>query len=264
MRRDVLELRQFYATSLGRVAREMIGRKVEEAWGDAAGLDVLAVGYGTPFLESRRGIARRTLAVMPAAQGVEFWPVEGPNLACLADDAALPFANALFDRVLLVHALEESDDPSALLKEVWRVMAPTGRVIIAAANRRGFWSNAEATPFGHGRPYTRRQLESLVRDAELEPVAWSRALYVPPVAWMARWAEGFEQMGAWVWPMMSGVVLMEAVKQTFAVKPRGARAPVRVFAPPVLQPAAAGMAPEIKAPDDFETGARLALGPDAA
>ena len=51
-------------------------------------------------------------------------------------------------------------------------------------------------------------------------------------------AEGFEQLGARLWPPLAGVILMEAVKQTFAVKPKGARARARVFAP-VLQPAPA-------------------------
>lgn len=45
MRRDVLELREFYATPLGRAAREMVGRKVLETWDDAQGLDLLGLGY---------------------------------------------------------------------------------------------------------------------------------------------------------------------------------------------------------------------------
>jgi ubiquinone/menaquinone biosynthesis C-methylase UbiE len=32
------------------------------------------------------------------------------------DEAASPFPNALFDRVLVVHGLEESDDPEAFLR----------------------------------------------------------------------------------------------------------------------------------------------------
>ena len=47
MRRDVLQLRQFYATPLGRAARTMVRRKVEEAWGDGHGLDILGLGYAT-------------------------------------------------------------------------------------------------------------------------------------------------------------------------------------------------------------------------
>jgi hypothetical protein len=87
----------------------------------------------------------------------------------------------------------------------------------------------------------------VLRDADLEPSGWTRALYAPPFAWTARWAEGFEQVGAWLWPPLAGVILMEAVKQTFAVKPRGARARARVCVPGTLvptPPAPAGRAPD--------------------
>ena len=242
MRRDVVELRRFYAGPLGHAVREMVGRKVDEAWGAAAGLDVLALGYATPFLDGLSR-ARRVVAAMPAQQGVEVWPTalggagDGGNLACLADEEALPFPNAMFDRVLVVHGLEESDDPLSFLREVWRVLAPSGRVILAAAARSGLWSNTEQTPFGSGRPFTHHQLEQLAREAELEPMAWSRALYVPPMAGLARYAEGFEQVGARLWPRFAGLILLEAVKQTFAVKPKGLRAPARVFVPGALKPA---------------------------
>jgi SAM-dependent methyltransferase len=235
MRRDVLELRQFYASDLGRAARLMVGRKVVEAWGDAHGLDVLALGYATPFVASLAPAARRVVAGMPAQQGVEIWPAGAANRASLVGEDALPYANALFDRILLVHAVEESPDPIALLREVWRVLAPSGRVIVAVAARNGLWANSEATPFGHGRPYTRSQLAELLREAELEPAGWTRALYVPPVGWLAGWAEGFEQAGSRLWPGFAGLVLMEAVKETFAVKPRGARARART-ARPMLAP----------------------------
>jgi SAM-dependent methyltransferase len=172
---------------------------------------------------------------MPAQQGVEVWPAGGPNLASLAAEDALPFANAFFDRILAVHAVEESPDAVALLREIWRVLAPSGRVIVAVASRNGPWANVETTPFGHGRPYSRAQLAELLREAELEPSGWTRALYVPPVPWMARWAEGFEQVGSRAWPGLSGLLLMEAVKQTFAVKAKPVRARLRTVRP-VLAP----------------------------
>ena len=247
MRRDVLELRQFYASKLGRAAREMTARKVLETWGDGHGLDVLGLGYATPFLGALRPTARRVVAAMPAQQGVEIWPAGGANLAALTAEDALPFQNAFFDRILAVHALEESPDPLALLREVWRVLSPSGRVIVVVAAPNGLWANAEATPFGHGRPYTRGQLAELLREAELEPSGWTRALYVPPIPWMAGWAEGFEQAGSRLWPGFAGLVLMEAVKQTFAVKPRAHRARVRV-AVPTLNPLPAGRAPVSRAP----------------
>jgi SAM-dependent methyltransferase len=237
MRRDVLELRQFYASDLGRAARAMVGRKVVEAWGDAHGLDVLALGYATPFVATLTPAARRVVGAMPAQQGVEIWPGgTARNLTSLVGEDALPFPNALFDRILLVHAIEESPDPIALLREVWRVLAPSGRLVVAVAARNGLWANSEKTPFGHGRPYTRGQLAELLREAELEPSGWTRALYAPPVAWLAGWAEGFEQAGSRLWPGFAGLVLMEAVKQSFAVKPKGVRVRARAVKP-VLAPA---------------------------
>jgi SAM-dependent methyltransferase len=240
MRRDVLELREFYATPLGRAVRDMLSRKIGEVWGDAAGLDVMGLGYATPFLE-RFAAARRVVAAMPAAQGVEAWPAGDRNRACLVEDQALPFQNALFDRVLIAHGLEESDQAGALLREVGRVLAPSGRVIVVAAARGGLWAHAERTPFGHGRPFTRRQLEQLVREADLEPVAWSQALYVPPWTPLSGWAVGFEQVGSRIWPGAAGLVLLEAIKRTFApVKARPARARIASPLPGVFAPAPVG------------------------
>ena len=258
MRRDVLELRGFYASARGRAAREMLSRKIVEAWGDAAGLDVLGLGYATPLLDPLRARSRRVVASMPAAQGVEVWPVGSANLALLSDEFSQPFPNALFDRVLCLHALEESENAAALLVEVCRVLAPSGRVIVAVAARNGLWSNAEGTPFGHGRPFTRGQLEALLREAGLEPTGYTRALYAPPFTWTARWADSFEQVGALLWPGFAGLVLIEAVKQTFAVKPRGARARVRSYAPGVLTPSpATRQAPRQADRKDFDgTGGR--------
>jgi SAM-dependent methyltransferase len=237
MRRDVLDLRQFYAGPLGKAAREMVTRKVSEAWGGLSGLDLLAFGYATPFLEPLAGGARRVIAAMPAQQGVEAWPLGARNDAVLVDEAALPFPSAMFDRVLAVHALEESDSPLALLSELGRVLAPSGRLILVVASRHGLWANAESSPFGHGRPFSRRQLEALVREADLEPAGWTRALYAPPLAWAARWAGGFEQAGARLWPPLAGLILMEARKQTLAARPIPVRQRARVFAPGALGPA---------------------------
>src|SRR5580698_9367912 len=115
MRRDVLDLREFYAGALGAAARQMVSRKVAEAWGPLTGLDLLAFGYATPFLDGPTAGARRTIAAMPGGQGVEVWPLGAPNAAALVEEEMLPFPSALFDRVLAVHALEESESPLATL-----------------------------------------------------------------------------------------------------------------------------------------------------
>lgn len=237
MRRDVLDLRAFYAEPLGGAARGMVSRKVAEAWESLAGLDVLAFGYATPFLTGLGDDARRIVAAMPAEQGVEAWPAGGRNCSTLVDETALPFPTALFDRVLAAHALEESEGALALMRELGRVLAPSGRLIVVVTSRHGLWANAEGSPFGHGRPFSRRQLEALVREADLEPAGWTRALYAPPFGWAARFAEGFEQSGPRFFAPLAGLILMEARKLTLAARPIAIRRRARVFAPSALKPA---------------------------
>ncbi|MCA3699070.1 MAG: methyltransferase type 11, partial [Brevundimonas sp.] len=141
------------------------------------------------------------------------------------------------------HALEEADDPTLLLTEAVRALAPAGRIILAAAARGGMWARAESTPFGHGRPFTRGQLERLVRAVGLEPTAWSQTLYVPPWTPILGLADGFEQVGRRVAPGFAGVILLEATRQAYArARPSGHGARVRV-ATGTLQPQPATRSP---------------------
>jgi SAM-dependent methyltransferase len=159
---------------------------------------------------------------MPAAQGGEHWPAGAASMTALSEETRLPFMDSVFDRVLVAHALEETEAASRLLREIWRVMAPEGRLVVIAANRWSLWAQADSTPFGHGRPYSRRQLAALLADSMFEPVARARALYAPPISWapIARAGEAFERVGEVLWPAQGGLVLMEAVKRLYAATSR--------------------------------------------
>lgn len=233
MRVDVFAMQNFYASRLGLVARRMALRRLAALWPSCAGLDVLGCGYAPPYLERYRGDARRTVAHMPESQGAERWPQGGPCDTVLGDETRLPFTDSVFDRVILVHALEEADNPAALLREVWRVMAPEGRLLVIAANRAGLWARADGTPFGHGRPFSRGQLGRLLSEALFEPTASAVALHVPPAPWgpLLSLADGLERAGELLASPFGGLVMMEAVKRLYAQTPKAARrillAPVR-------------------------------------
>ena len=137
---DVIDLRDFYSHRLGFVARQLINRGIHDRWPSAEGQRVLGIGYPTPYLGLFREDSERCIAFMPAVQGVLKWPTARPTLAALVDEFSLPLPEAAVDRVLLVHALEMSDDPESLLREVWRVLAPSGRMIVVIPNRRGVWA----------------------------------------------------------------------------------------------------------------------------
>ena len=90
MASDVVDLRDFYRSALGLVARRMIRRAIRRVWPDLRGMRLLGIGYATPFLTALAGDTERTIGVMPASLGVLRWPPEGRNLVSLADEGELP------------------------------------------------------------------------------------------------------------------------------------------------------------------------------
>ena len=138
----------------------------------------------------------------------------------------LPLADASVDRLLAVHCLETCERVGPLLREIWRVLTPEGRVLLIVPNRRGIWARLDTTPFGHGRPYSRGQLERLLNDALFSPLEWTSALFMPPIdrKWLVRWSTAFERVGARLWPGFAGVIIVEARKELMGAIPKAAPA----------------------------------------
>ena len=214
---DVADLRSFYADRLGRIARQLIGARLKSRWPSVSGDRVLGIGYATPYLRDLAHNAERVIAFMPAAQGVVNWPADGPNVAALVIDDALPLPDAAIDRVVVVHALEMAASAGDLLHEIRRVLAPGGRIIVVVPNRSGIWARVETTPFGNGHPFGRGQLTVLLREASFTPVGWTEALAAPPFrrrTWL-RTGVAWERVGRRLWPAFAGVIIVEATKQLY-------------------------------------------------
>jgi SAM-dependent methyltransferase len=215
---DIVDLRDFYDTSRGQMARRMIRRQLRALWPDVAGQRVLGLGFATPYLRSFMTEAERVVAIMPASQGVLPWPAGGPGLTALADEVELPLPDRSIDRILMVHALESTEQVRAMMREVWRVMADGGRLIVVVPNRRGLWAQMERTPFGNGRPYTPSQLGRLLRESMFTPLVRTTALFLPPTErrMLLRAAPAVEKIGRRWFETFAGVVIVEAAKEIYA------------------------------------------------
>ncbi len=219
MRPDVIELRKFYHTHLGGAVRRALVRKIRLIWPDISNFRLLGLGYATPYLYPFRSETERTLALMPAEQGVIHWPHGGPGLVGLCDEGTLPLEDASVDRVIWVHGLENSRNADLALQEIWRVLTSSGKLLVIVPGRRGVWARMEKTPFGYGHPYSDKQLRRLLREHNFTTGDVSGALYFPPsgVRMNLRAAQFMENLGERWWPGFSGVRLIEAEKQVFAL-----------------------------------------------
>ena len=217
MHLDVVDLLEFYKAPLGRIVREMLRDRILEFWPDAPMHRVAGIGYATPYLRPYLQTAERVVALMPGPQGVAPWPRDEPNRSALVMEAMFALPDACIDRALLVHSLEMAHDPRDVLREVWRVMAPGGRMLVVVPNRTGLWARTDSTPFGHGRPFSRGQLAQLLRDVMFSPLEWREALMMPPIFRRPRraTARGWERIGSRFWPAFCGVILVEAEKQLY-------------------------------------------------
>jgi SAM-dependent methyltransferase len=229
MHPDVVELRDFYARPLGGMVRRLLVHRIRARWRRTSGATLMGLGFATPFLSPFRGDVMRLGALMPAEQGALLWPSTGRVHSVLVEEETLPLPDASVDYLLAVHCLEASERVRPLLREMWRVLKPEGRLLIVVPNRRGVWARTDSTPFGHGRPYSSRQLERLLADALFTPVEWGAALYLPPIdrPLVLRSAMAIERMGARLWPAFAGVIIVEAKKELVAPIGKGRR--VRVL-----------------------------------
>jgi SAM-dependent methyltransferase len=225
MRQSAATLEAFYATRLGRAAATMVSQRLIDLWGPCAGENVLGIGFPAPLLPLWQTTARACIGVLPEDIGISAYMSSRGGAITIAPEHRLPFGDGTFDRIFLLHALEEADSPRLLMREAWRVLAPEGRIIIAAANRKSFWSINEAEAFGHGRPWTRKQLITFLNDSLFQVTASTTAVHMPPLNWrlITSAAKSWERVGELVTPALGGVVLVEAVKRLYA-KPGGSAA----------------------------------------
>jgi len=231
MHLDVTDLKAFYyQTGLGRLAQRAVRGRVRDFWPAASGLSVLGYGFAAPLLRPYLPEARRVISIMPAPQGVMAWPDGRANVSVLAEETSWPVQTASVDRLMVMHGLETSDRPEALLDEIWRVLAPEGRVLLIVPNRSGLWSRRDATPFGYGRPYSLRQIESHLRKHRFEAERHAAALFTPPSQrrfWL-KMSPMWERVGRAISSHLAGgVLLVEASKQVYAPTPRGLPEAVR-------------------------------------
>src|SRR5690606_8008549 len=140
----------------------------------------LGLGFATPYLRFAIDKAERVLAFMPARQGASAWPREGPSHTVLCDPLEMPLTDAAVDLIIAGHAFEHIADAGEPMRARRRAAAPNARLIVVVPRRQGIWARTDNTPFGDGHPYSRSQLERLLRDHSFIPEQWRDALYLPP------------------------------------------------------------------------------------
>ena len=233
----------------------------ERAQFDAALVDVFgyhALQIGLPDIDAlaanrmpHRWLALTTPPPGPAPAAAPPPPDGGEprRIALVTDSAALPFAEASLDLVVLPHTLELSPDPHATLREVQRVLVHEGRVAIAGLNPASLWGLRQYRAHllrggGQGQLYLPEagefighwRLRDWLRLLQFELESLSFGCYAPAVRSARNLARfgWMDRVGARWWPIFGAAYFMVAVKRSAGPKLVGAawkKSPIPANAP---------------------------------
>ena len=221
MRLDVENLNNFYSGSVvGQFTKRRLQDSVKKLWGSSFVGTMAGYGFPPPILSLFLDSPQQLLCLMPGQQGVRPWPSRLNNCSLLVEETNWPIATDSIDRLVVLHGLETSENLKDLFQEIWRVMAPTARVIFVVPNRTSWWARSETTPFGHGRPYSVRQLTNQLKLNQFKVEQYVTALYAPPLErlYKLKIAEFLENMGGKAYSGFgAGIIVLEASKQIFAL-----------------------------------------------
>lgn len=207
-------LGRWLASPRGRALLAGEAALLTEALEDCFGWEMLQVGAwgeGRALLAGARTRSQALVGTAPA-----------PGVDVVSRAGSLPVLSDSIDCVLLPHTLEFESDPYGLLREVDRVLAGDGKLLVLGFAPWSPWGlRASAQRAGYP-PGLRRQLsERRLRD-------WLRLLgydlgdtrrYLYELPWGAPTAAGCRMRRGWVYPWPAGAYLLKARKRLHALTP---------------------------------------------
>ncbi|MBC7710317.1 MAG: methyltransferase domain-containing protein [Rhizobacter sp.] len=216
---------EWLESSLGRyvVAREQA--IYDRVLPDLFGFYALQIGGASmPLLETSRVTHKFTLA----------WDT---NASLLAEPDQLPFAENQFDVIVLPHTLEFQALPHEVLREVFRVLRPEGRLLMTGFNPyslfgiKRYFGRERSGPWA-GEFISLSRAKDWLTLLGFDIVGGQLDCYNVPAksdATLQR-LSGFETAGDRWWPFAGGVYFLHAVKRVAGVrllKPNWVRTPRR-------------------------------------
>lgn len=189
-------------------------RLVAESLEDCFGWEMLQVGAWGEGRGLLAGARTRSQALVGSAPG--------PGVDVVSRSGSLPVSSDAIDCVLLPHTLEFESDPYGLLREVDRVLAGDGKLLVlgfapwspwglrAAAQRTGY-------PPGLRRLLSERRLRDWLRLLGYDLGETRHYLYELP--WGTPPAAGCRLRRGLVYPWPAGAYLLKARKRLHALTP---------------------------------------------
>jgi len=141
----------------------------------------LEIGVGTGRFAAPLGVE---FGIDPAAEMLHYASARGLRVARAVAEA-LPFADAVFDRALIVTTLCFVDDPGAMLREARRVLRPAGALVIGMIDRDSALGHeyvaqqADNLFYREARFYSHAEVATLLEANGFHDLIWLQTISAP-------------------------------------------------------------------------------------
>ncbi len=141
----------------------------------------LEIGVGTGRFAGPLGIQ---FGVDPVPEMLCYARTRGAQVVCAAAEA-IPFADGVFDYVLIVTTICFLENPRAMLHEAVRVLRLRGKVVIGFIDRRSPLGNqyvahrSESPFYREARFYSALEVRTLLQEAGFSDLTWVQTLFTP-------------------------------------------------------------------------------------
>ena len=220
MEHDLLNILYFYRSYLGTVTKRIIAKQINQFWQSAPN-SLFGIGYTDTFLDDFHKAGSQCTAMMPMTMGGYARNGLENYTTVLVNDICLPLKKESIKNILCIHMLEHTPHPELFLQEVYNVMAPEGEMILIIPNRHGSWSQADTTPFGNGRPFSRNQIQKMLKNTGFVILNHSHNLFITPNSSKLSLYNSaiIENIGKLFLPRYSGIHIIRVLKRIY-VPPR--------------------------------------------
>jgi SAM-dependent methyltransferase len=205
---DISALSEWFATPLGQYVAGVEQAVFDREVADVFGFNAFQIGL--PELDFLRA-NRMPFRSVTAAHG---------EVSFLSDARALPVRSGVADLIILPHALEFSENPHQVLREVERVLMPEGHIMLSGFNPWSLWGARRLVTLSGDSPW-HGQFVSLARIRDwlallgFEVATGRMGCYVPPLTsdkWRGRF-EFMDKAGDRWWPFAGGIYFLHGIKR---------------------------------------------------
>jgi len=152
------ELKNFYATDLGVAVQNNINNAINTLWPALAAEIIIGIGYTAHLLQDKIN-NNLTASIIPV--NPRFNIQSGKIQTLVSRETDLPLSDNSVDRIIVMHLLEHSKYHNLILREIWRVLKPGGKLLVIVPNKYSLWPHTKELPFNNCALFTIPQIHNL-------------------------------------------------------------------------------------------------------